>query len=356
MTPEKIIAPTHEIGDFAPNFNLPDEKGRPFVLRADRIAGHPVLLIFMPAAEDGAALAEIRDAAAELKDLGAFAVLVRPAAPPENAAFLKRLDLPLRAVCDPGGRLRQAYGLGAYGATVLVLLSANQRILAIEATLAPVLERLRREAQRRQDTPAAPHPPVLLVPEVLSGADCRRLIDLCEAPGWPIRTPSDHMQEKGNYKIEINDYGRVDRIDYVVQDPETTAFLEARIGRRVIPEIRKAFQYPVTRRERFHIARYEGARGGFQHGHRDNPTPELAHRRFALSLNLNTDEYDGGALRFPEYGKQRYRAETGSALIFSSSLLHEVLEVTSGHRYVLLSHFYGADAREQKLDARRRSP
>ena len=108
----------------------------------------------------------------------------------------------------------------------------------------------------------------------------------------------------------------------------------------------------MTKRERLHIARYEGARGGFQNGHRDNPTPELAHRRFALSLNLNTEEYEGGALRFPEYGAQLYRAETGSALVFSSSLLHEVLEVTSGRRYVLLSHLYGADGQAGRPAAR----
>jgi predicted 2-oxoglutarate/Fe(II)-dependent dioxygenase YbiX len=229
----------------------------------------------------------------------------------------------------------------------LVLLSPNQRILAVEAGLAPLLDRLRQERMKRQDILTAPHPPVLVVPEVLSRSECRRLIDLCEAPGWPTRTVADHMQEKSNYKIEINDYGRVDRVDYVVQDAETTGLLDARMARRLIPEIRKAFQYPVTRRERFHIARYEGARGGFQHGHRDNPTPELAHRRFALSLNLNTEEYEGGALRFPEYGDQRYRAEAGSALVFSSSLLHEVLEVTSGRRYVLLSHLYGDNSGAQ---------
>ena len=59
-----------------------------------------------------------------------------------------------------------------------------------------------------------------------------------------------------------------------------------------------------------------------------------------------------GALRFPEYGAQRYRAETGSALVFSSSLLHEVLEVTSGRRYVLLSHLYGADGHAGRPAAR----
>jgi peroxiredoxin len=333
--------PRLEAGDFAPNFLLPDEKGKPFILRADQVAGRPVLLCFSPPEPSAAALAALREAAAELKDLGAVAVLVRDAVPPENAAFLQRHGLPLRAISDPDGKLRQAYGLDGEASPRFVLLSPNQRLQAVEPELGSVLERLRREAERRVEGIARPHPPVLLVPEALSRADCRRLIDLCEGPGWPTRTVADHMQEKGNYKIEINDYGRVDRVDFVLQDPEVLHWLDRRIHRRVLPEILKAFQYRVTKRERLHIARYEGARGGFQNGHRDNPTPELAHRRFALSLNLNTEEYEGGALRFPEYGAQLYRAETGSALVFSSSLLHEVLEVTSGRRYVLLSHLYG---------------
>lgn len=354
MTLEGATPPKPEVGDFAPNFHLPDERGKPFILCADQVAGRPVLLAFMPAEPDAAAISALPKATTELKELGVVALLVRDAPPAENAALLERHGLAIRAISDPGGKLRQAYGLDEARGIFFVLLSPNQRIQAVAPELAPVLERLRHEALRREDIAARPHPPVLLVPEALSRADCRKLIDLCDSPGWPTRTVADHMQEKGNYKIEINDYGRVDRVDFVLQDPEILNWLDRRIHRRVLPEILKAFQYRVTKRERFHIARYEGARGGFQHGHRDNPTPDLAHRRFALSLNLNTEEYEGGALRFPEYGAQLYRAETGSALVFSSSLLHEVLEVTSGRRYVLLSHLY-SDARGQMPDARQKS-
>ena len=352
MTADAAPLPRPEIGDFAPNFHLPDETGKPFQLRADQVAGRPVLLAFAPAEPDPSALQELREATAELKDAGAVALLVRGAPPPENAGLLERHGLSLRAISDPGGKLRQAYGLDGADGTRFVLLSPNQRIQMVETALAPVLERVRRETARREEVTAHPHPPVLVVPEALSRAECRKLIDLCEAPGWPTRGVGDHLQEKGNYKIEINDYGRVDRVDFVLQEPEALRWLDQRIHRRVLPEILKAFQYRVTKRERFHIARYEGARGGFQHGHRDNPTSELAHRRFALSLNLNTEEYEGGALRFPEYGAQRYRAETGSALVFSSSLLHEVLEVTSGRRYVLLSHLYGVDGQTGRPAAR----
>jgi predicted 2-oxoglutarate/Fe(II)-dependent dioxygenase YbiX len=60
-----------------------------------------------------------------------------------------------------------------------------------------------------------------------------------------------------------------------------------------------------------------------------------------MSVNLNTEEFEGGELRFPEYGDQRYRPDTGAAIVFSSSLLHEALNVTSGRRFVLLAFLFG---------------
>jgi predicted 2-oxoglutarate/Fe(II)-dependent dioxygenase YbiX len=46
-------------------------------------------------------------------------------------------------------------------------------------------------------------------------------------------------------------------------------------------------------------------------------------------------------LRFPEYGPELYRPAPGAALVFSCSHLHEVLEVTAGRRFVLLSFLFG---------------
>ena len=58
------------------------------------------------------------------------------------------------------------------------------------------------------------------------------------------------------------------------------------------------------------------------------------------SLNLNVEEYEGGYLRFPEYAPHLYKPDTGSAIIFSGSLMHEATPVTSGIRFVLLNFFY----------------
>jgi len=67
----------------------------------------------------------------------------------------------------------------------------------------------------------------------------------------------------------------------------------------------------------------------------------VAHRRFACSINLNTEDFEGGELRFPEFGNHLYRPPTGAAIVFSSSLLHEPLHVTAGRRFVLLAFLYG---------------
>jgi hypothetical protein len=50
-------------------------------------------------------------------------------------------------------------------------------------------------------------------------------------------------------------------------------------------------------------------------------------------------------LRRPEYGPELYRPAPGAALLFSCSHLHEVLDVTAGRRFVLLSFLFGEEAR-----------
>ena len=79
---------------------------------------------------------------------------------------------------------------------------------------------------------------------------------------------------------------------------------------------------------------YDTDCGGRFGRHRDNTSSLTAHRQFAVTINLNPDrEYDGGELRFPEFGRELYRPAEGGALVFSSSLLHEVVPVTRGRRF-----------------------
>jgi hypothetical protein len=184
------------------------------------------------------------------------------------------------------------------------------------------------------------HPPVLLIPEVFSRDDCNRLIEIFHARGQTFLDPQPAMDYIGtDYKMRIPEHMREDRIDHFFFEKETITFLTQRLN-RVLPEIQKAFHYRITKYESLRMARYQGTRAGFGYGHRDN-IPPYAHRRFAMSINLNTDEFAGGALRFPEFGDQRYRPESGTAIIFSSSLLHEAMHVTAGSRFVFLAFLFG---------------
>ena len=133
------------------------------------------------------------------------------------------------------------------------------------------------------------------------------------------------------------------RRDFPLTDPRLIASIRARIGRRVGPEIRKAFQMAVTRIERDLVARYDAETGGHFGPHRDDTGLSVAHRRFAVSINLNAD-FDGGEISFPEYSSQTFKAAPGAAVVFSASILHQVSRVTRGRRYVFLTFLFDEDA------------
>jgi predicted 2-oxoglutarate/Fe(II)-dependent dioxygenase YbiX len=104
--------------------------------------------------------------------------------------------------------------------------------------------------------------------------------------------------------------------------------------------------------ERYIVCCYAAEDGGHFRAHRDNTTKGTAHRKFAVTINLNTEEYEGGALRFPEFGDRQYRPPTGGAVVFSCSLLHEALPVTAGERFAFLPFLYdeaGAKLRDENL-------
>ncbi|MGZ3376660.1 MAG: 2OG-Fe(II) oxygenase, partial [Phenylobacterium sp.] len=113
-----------------------------------------------------------------------------------------------------------------------------------------------------------------------------------------------------------------------------------RLALRLLPQIAKAFGFNATRIERYIVARYSADDGGYFRAPRDNTTPGTAHRKFAVSINLNAEEFEGGDLRFPEYGLRTYRPPTGGAVVFSCGLLHEAMPVTRGVRYATLPFLF----------------
>ncbi len=178
--------------------------------------------------------------------------------------------------------------------------------------------------------------PVLLLPNIFEPELCRRLIALYEEHGG---TESGFMREVGGKTVLVSDPKHKRRRDYSIEDTALIDETKTRILRRVVPEIAKVYQFQVTRMERFIVACYAADEDGHFNPHRDNTTKGTAHRRFALSLNLN-DDYEGGELAFPEFGPRRFRPQAGAAIVFSCSLLHQADLVTRGKRYVFLPFLY----------------
>jgi hypothetical protein len=317
-----------EPGDIAPAFKLAATSGESIDPASDLVAGRPLLLLFRA----GDAVPQgLETLVAALKASEGRAVLVTALG--ETA----QLD-GFESAADAEG----AAG-SLFGAARLVLIAPNRHIAYLGGDAAAAQAALARIAATRAPVVMVTHPPVLITPDVLSRAECQKLINIFAMQGQTFVEPGHGTLPPGNsdYKQKIPEYGRKDRIDHWIRQPETNAFIDDRLNRRLIPEIQKSFQYKITRREAYRIGSYEGERGGELHGHRDNTKPMVAHRRFACSINLNTEQFEGGELRYPEFGNQLYRPETGAAITFSCSLLHEPMHVTKGRRFVLLAFLYG---------------
>lgn len=187
------------------------------------------------------------------------------------------------------------------------------------------------------DVPA----PILIVPRVFEPELCRTLIQYYDRLGG---TESGFMREVDGKTVLIHDYNHKRRRDQEILDESLRNACMVRVHDRILPEIQKAFQFRATRIERYIVSCYDSSTGGHFNAHRDNTTKGTAHRRFAVSLNLNTGEYEGGQIWFPEFGRQRYLAPAGGAVVFSCSLLHEATPVTAGSRYAFLPFLYDDEA------------
>lgn len=341
-------------------FALRDEDGRKLSSADDHLSGKPLILIFLNQPGRDTALpvleafvrqgAAIEAASATVVAISASSDAAHNKVLAEDAGF----DWPVAG--DSTGAVFASYGLHKEHGTALrvVVLTAMRQVRVWFDTPDDINETVNVIMELLEDTKAAeearwspPHAPVLMVPNVLSREECGELIKSFEKGGPLVVRPPRPGEISGNYKIPVYEHDRQDRVDEIIKDQQTLAFLDERIFGRVTPMIQKAYAFDVTRREDLHIARYVGKRGGYTMGHRDNTSAATAYRRFALSMSLN-DDFEGGEIVFKEFSPRGYKPEPGTAMVFSSSLLHEVQETTSGTRYNLISHLFN----ESTLPAR----
>ncbi|RYB02184.1 2OG-Fe(II) oxygenase [Lichenibacterium ramalinae] len=186
--------------------------------------------------------------------------------------------------------------------------------------------------------------PVLVLPNVFDPDLCRHLIGLYDGNGG-----GESGVMRGG--VGVFDRSFKSRKDYAVEDQGLIRHLQGLIARRVLPEIERLFFLKITRMERYMVGCYAAEDGGHFRPHRDNSSPVTAHRRFAVSINLNAD-FDGGAVSFPEYNSRGIKAPPGWAVVFPANILHAVSRVTRGRRYAFLPFVYdeaGAAIRDRYL-------
>ncbi|QUL36466.1 redoxin domain-containing protein [Erythrobacter sp. JK5] len=339
-------------GALAMPFETRDGDGRKISLADDHLSGRHLLLVFLsdPDSEHAKALLRsLADLFAPLDAADATVIAVSASADAAHNNALKRTTgFPWPVASDPSGGMFASYGLhkGTDHATRLVLVTPYRQIrtwfdLEEDAgeTLKTIMDTLDNSRAAEELRWSPPHAPILTVPNVFSPEECGKLVEsvVTDTP-FMVRQPQPG-EVAGDYRIPVYDHYRQDRVDLIIKNRDTLALLDERIFGRVTPMIKKAFAFEVTRREDLHIARYFGKREGFSMGHRDNTDPPGAHRKFALSISLN-DDYEGGEITFKEFSPKGYRVPAGTAMVFSSSLLHEVQETTLGVRYNLISHFF----------------
>jgi predicted 2-oxoglutarate/Fe(II)-dependent dioxygenase YbiX len=329
-----------EPGDMCPVFPLATPQGAAVDLSHQAIAGDPIVLIVIAKA-DAAALTLVRRyglLAEGLAKAGArLAVLCPEAAVPTLSGVIAP---PMLLAIDPADGYARAAGLAATGPgtdPVSLLIAPSFRVEAVARgadqaqAISQALEVLRASepvvAAQRQA-------PVLVVPEIFPRAFCDHLISV-----WQVGEQYDDAISRDGYSGAGASMKR--RRDVGITDPALQRVVQAYLARRLMPEILRAFHFQVTQAEVYRIGCYDGTGENYFRRHRDTGLKANAHRRYALSLNLNAGAYRGGELIFPEYGQARYSPPAGGGVVFSCSLLHEALPVTEGRRFALFTFLRG---------------
>lgn len=345
-------------GDFLPSFRAQSPVNPRFEF--DAVAGRNVILCFIGSGslrQSARAVATLRSVEAGLHRRGILIYLVTADSNDRTNASLESEDRRTMPFWDQGSAIHRLYGMmfreTAEGRTRTVLrqgcfvVGKNLRLTEFlelapaETFAARLLAAVDRLPAPAPLAPVGGHAPVLQIPEVFDRDLCRDLIAAYDADGG---APSGVMRDVNGITTGFFDTAVKRRQDAMITDRELLARVRRSLGNRVVGEIRKVHAFDACRIERFIVGCYDAGDRGYFKAHRDNGGPGTAHRRFAVTINLNAEDFDGGELWFPEYGPHLYKPATGAALVFSCSMLHEARPVTAGRRYAFLPFLFDVAA------------
>src|SRR5438876_4678648 len=201
------------VGDIAPPCVLATADGKTINLQGDDIAGSPLVIAFWPrfdAEPVQTAMASFGAVLPSLASEGAriFAVTLA------NARAAGAAKSPVPMLLDRDGKVFAAYGVGTRDQPTTIVLRHNGHVYSVpksegSAQADAALAAAHALVAERDAGLGIPHPPILVVPDVLSPQDCRRLIQVYETRGKAFVEPGHgEDQMTTDYKMRIPEYGR----------------------------------------------------------------------------------------------------------------------------------------------------
>ena len=329
----------NEEGDRAPNFILTDQNEEQFELYTT-MSGGPIVLVILPHRnlEDQELIKLFKKSYSKYKKLGIDLFVVSDASKDTISKISNSLNIQFPLMADHDGSVTTWFlSSSNTQGPVAFILDPNQRLFAIERDD----EKEKRLPEKALDLAKRKLPigspkniseiaPVLIIPKIFSEDICHQMIEL-----WTSSGNSPGQVETSSQKISDHTIKR--RKDHLINDKSLEIEISNILGKRIAPEVSKVYHCENWIFEGFRIGCYDYSDSGFFSAHRDNFNQNNKSRLYAITINLNVGEYTGGELRFSEYGQDLYSPPTGGAIIFSCSLLHEVLPVMSGRRLVFLT-------------------
>jgi predicted 2-oxoglutarate/Fe(II)-dependent dioxygenase YbiX len=331
---------TITVGDPMPRIVLPEAAGAMFDSWDQTVSGR-VHVYWLSGSQE---IPEAKRLAASLAALETELHVVAPVAPSAPGNGMSWL-------IDQSNDLGRAVGM-THPCAVVVDAAGRLAALLPQPTSDDLVVLATRLYDASTSTVVQAQAPVLLLDKVVEASLCDKLIE-----HWRRGDKlTDSVASAAAASSANADTKR--RIDVPVDDAELFMPLRDCLVRRVLPAILQAFQTRIVQIEMPRIGCYDASSGGWFRRHRDNTTRYTAHRQFALSINLNApDDYDGGEVRFPEFGRQLYRPPAGGAVAFSCGLLHEVVPVTRGRRFGVFTflHDQSRDAQYRQMNAEQKA-
>ena len=323
--PLPLLAP----GDTLPTLILNQPNGRQILLGETSFVGSPVVLWIQgpsPQPIMAQSLAQMID---EFQEVGTLVYAV--------AASDNGLPGNLQVLIDHEQKIANALQIEASG---IAIFDRDFKLAAVRSLSAfqEALDICTSLYKRTGPIIVRAQAPALNLHDVFEAELCGALIEY-----WHHGKHLDNMVSTDDGPWVRSD-GQKRRIDVWLEDQELNEAIASRLLHRVYPRMLKAFQFRAAAYQKLRVGCYDSKNAGAFGRHRDNDTQYTRRRQFAMTINLNTGEYEGGQLWFPEYGRQLYEPGIGGAAVFSCSLLHEALPVVSGRRFGVFTFIFDADA------------